>query len=44
MRRWTPHSIMEAISSLVLVDALLAQKARERVRDTLVLNRRTTAE
>ncbi|RFU29931.1 hypothetical protein B7463_g6414, partial [Scytalidium lignicola] len=36
--------IVEAMSSLVLMDALLAQKAREGVRDALVSNRRTAAE
>lgn len=36
--------IVEAMSSLVLMDALLAQKAREGVRDALVSNRKPTAE
>lgn len=36
--------IVEAMSSLVLMDALLAQKAREGVRDMLVLNKKTTTE
>jgi chorismate synthase len=36
--------VVEAMSSLVLMDALLAQKAREGVRDALMLNRRTAAE
>lgn len=35
--------IVEAMSSLVLMDALLAQKAREGVRDALVLNTKTAA-
>jgi hypothetical protein len=43
MRCWTRHSIVEAMSSLVLMDALLAQKAREGVRDALVLNRKAAA-
>ncbi|KAH8817217.1 chorismate synthase-like protein [Xylogone sp. PMI_703] len=36
--------IVEAMSSLVLMDALLAQKAREGVRDAIVLNSRAAAE
>jgi chorismate synthase len=35
--------IVEAMSSLVLMDALLAQKAREGVRDALVSNRKAAA-
>jgi chorismate synthase len=41
--RWEAIPIVEAMSSLVLMDALLAQKARKGVRDALVSNRRTAA-